>query len=172
MPNSPHPIFALIVSAAMLLSAGGCGEDLTSTEYAEKSTGGSADPLPGPPPDAEIQYSPYSPANPQEEIASGLLSQNAFDTGEGTDAAAAPPGRYGVTVRNLLVGPGKSTEAASLPGGGVFEVRSGAGTVTIGDREQEIAGGSTFSVSEGESFRLRNTSDTGLALRVYVIRLR
>ena len=157
----------LLIAGLVLAMQAGCQADVDSREFSEKTTGGSAGLLPGPP-DGEIEYSEYEPETPHKEIAPGLLSQTAFDA----DGDTAARTRYQVEARNLLVGPGKSTEAATLPGGAVFEVRSGTGSVTIGENSQEITTGATFAVSKGESFRLANSSEMGLALRVYVIRLR
>ncbi len=170
MANSRGSLSFAAISILALLIPSGCQPDPSSREFAEKTMGGSAGLLPGPPAVGEIRFSQYQPETESQELTTGLLSQTAFDTA-GETAAAAPAQSYRVEVRNLLVGPGKSTAEATLPGAAVFEVRSGNGTVTIGSASQEITTGSTFAVSEGESFRLTNSSEMGLALRVYVIRL-
>jgi hypothetical protein len=56
-----------------------------------------------------------------------------------------------------------------VKGAGVFEVRSGSGTATIGARLQQLQGGSTFSVGDGESFQIAATGDAPVVLRVYLI---
>lgn len=160
--------FLFFVATSFLLS--GCRPDPTSRQFAEKTTGGSAGQLAGPPSQGEIHFSKYKPKIEFHELARGLLSKSVFDTAKG--AAAIQAQGYRVEVRTVMVGPSKSTEEATLPGGAVFEVRSGNGTINIGGSTREIDTGSTFGVSEGEPFRLANESKNGLALRVYVIRLK
>ena len=84
---------------------------------------------------------------------------------------AEQTGDLEIQIWELLVGPGKKSEPAKLPGAGVAEVRSGTGVATIGDKRQELKSGTGFSIPEGESFQLENASqDEGLALRVVLIR--
>ncbi len=165
------------IAACLLLLLSACRADVTSREFAAETTGGSAPALAAPPDKGEIQYSRFAPDPPSDEIVKGLLSQTVYDTARDERAMAAiargpaPGPRYRIEVRTLLVGPGRRTESATLPGAAIFEVRSGAGTFAIGEKTQEITTGSTFAVSDGESFTFASGADTELTLRVYIIRL-
>lgn len=79
-------------------------------------------------------------------------------------------GRWRVAIWDLLVGPGKTSDAVRLPGGAVIEVRAGAGRAVVDGKPREISGGMTFAVDEGSSLALANgSSDAALALRVTLI---
>jgi hypothetical protein len=126
-----------VVYCFALVTLASCAPDVTSREFAEKTTGGSAPALaPAPPDAAAVQYSRFAPENPADEIVQGLLSQTIFDSAQDKAAMAAlakapraGAPRYAVEVRNLVVGPGRRTASATLPGAGVFEVRTGAGSI-------------------------------------------
>ncbi len=110
---------------------------------------------------------PVTPAPARREemfrqYAPGLLARVNYE--------ADATGRYRVALWDLLVGPGKTSEPANLPGGAVVEVRSGNGRAVIDGNAREITGGSTFVVNEGSSLALANGSaDLALALRVTLI---
>jgi mannose-6-phosphate isomerase-like protein (cupin superfamily) len=71
---------------------------------------------------------------------------------------------------DLLVGPGGKTDAVSLPGSAVLEVRSGAGLVTIDGKPQAVRMGSTFAIDEGSKFSIDNGQQHGpLSIRAIVI---
>jgi hypothetical protein len=79
-------------------------------------------------------------------------------------------GRWRVAIWDLLVGPGKTSDAVRLPGGAVIEVRGGSGRAIIDGKPREISGGTTFAVDEGSSLALANGStELALALRVTLI---
>ena len=80
-------------------------------------------------------------------------------------------GAYRVAIWDLLVGPGKRMDStATLPGGAVFEVRSGTGRIEIDGVARELKGGAAFVVHQGSRFALANgQADAALALRVTVI---
>jgi hypothetical protein len=79
-------------------------------------------------------------------------------------------GRWRVAIWDLLVGPGKTSDAVRLPGGAVIEVRGGGGRAIIDGKPREISGGTTFAVDEGSSLALANGStELALALRVTLI---
>ena len=62
------------------------------------------------------------------------------------------------------------SEAATLPGGAVLEVRGGSGRITVGDKDQELRTGAMLAVPDGASFRLLNgRDDLGLSIRATVI---
>jgi hypothetical protein len=81
--------------------------------------------------------------------------------------AAAP---YHVEMWDLLVGPSRKTDAVSLPGSAVLEVRSGAGLVTIDGKPHALRMGSTFAINEGSQFAIDNGQQPrALSIRAIVI---
>jgi len=96
------------------------------------------------------------------QYAPGLLARVSYQSDAG--------GRWRVAIWDLLVGPGKTSDAFRLPGGAVIEVRSGGGRAIIDGKPREISGGTTFAVDEGSSLALANGSnELALALRVTLI---
>jgi gentisate 1,2-dioxygenase len=115
---------------------------------------------PAPPP---VSLSSYTPQRPYKQYSPGLLAQTAY--------VAPNTGRHAVEIWDLMVGPGKKSEPATLPGAAVFEVRSGAGIITAAGRRREVKSGATLAVNEGESFAIENrTPDGALMIRATVIR--
>jgi mannose-6-phosphate isomerase-like protein (cupin superfamily) len=111
----------------------------------------------------QTQLAPDTQQNPYRQFAPGLLAKTTYK--------AEKTSRIGVEIWDLLVGPGKKTEAVTLPGGAVFEVRSGNGVVTVGGKPREVKTGATFSFDEGEAFQIENRSaDDALSIRVVLIR--
>lgn len=125
-------------------------------------------PAPSPsqrPPTPPAALSSYSPQQPYKQFVSGLLAQTVY--------VAATSGPYAVEVWDLTVGPGKRSEAATLPGAAIIEIRSGAGTVTVAGRSREVRIGATFSIGEGESFTIANRSpEEALMIRATIVRAR
>ena len=97
------------------------------------------------------------------QFAPGLLARVNYQ--------ADTAGAYRVALWDLLVGPGKRMEApVALPGGGVFEVRSGTGRIEIDGVARDLRGGATFVVHQGSRFALSNSrDDAALAIRVTLI---
>jgi hypothetical protein len=78
-----------------------------------------------------------------------------------------------VELWDLLVGPGKRSAAARLPGGAVFEIRAGSGRIILDGAERAIRPGETFPVAEGTSFVLVNSrTDLGLTIRAVIVSAR
>ncbi|MCI0557092.1 MAG: hypothetical protein MN733_01245 [Nitrososphaera sp.] len=100
------------------------------------------------------------PGNFYEQLAPGLLTRTLFTASSGTD--------FSIEVRELLFGPGQRTSQVSLPGAAVFEVRSGEGIVTVSEQPQKIQPGSTFALSEGETFQIENEANTPITMRVHL----
>ncbi len=112
---------------------------------------------------APAAFSAYTPQQSYRQLVPGLLTQTAYVADKG--------GRYGVEIWDLLVGPGKKSGAAKLPGAAVFEVRSGQGVVTVAGKSRDVRIGATFAVDEAEEFTIENRSpDAGMAIRVTLIR--
>lgn len=134
---------------------------------------GRAAPRIGPPPAAADLAAPEG--EPVEggyrEVQPGLLARPVFTGPEREAAAAEAAGAgLGVEVRDLLVGPGRSSSGFALDdAGGVFEVRSGSGVASIDGERMEITTGTTFAVSAGGTLDLENTGDSALVIRVFVI---
>jgi hypothetical protein len=115
--------------------------------------------LPGAP-TTGAKYSTTAPVNPFHQYAPGLMARTLY---------SAPSGAgYRVEVWDLMVGPGRTADSVSLPGGAVFEVRNGSGVLRTGVKPQDITLGATFSISEGSAFRLENRSDLPLVMRVHL----
>ena len=109
------------------------------------------------------QLAPDAQQNPFKQFAPGLLARTIYKA-EGT-------GDLDVEIWEMLVGPGKKSEPAKLPGAGVAEVRSGTGVATVGEKREELKSGSGFSIPEGATFQLENSSqEEGLSLQVVLVR--
>ncbi len=115
--------------------------------------------LPGPPSE-KIHLTKYEPQNPYDQLAPGLLTRTLYRVASGTG--------YRVEVRDLLVGPGQQTSEVSLPGAGVFELRSGSGVITADGKRQEVRVGSAFALSEGQAFAISNRGEAPITIRVHL----
>lgn len=116
-------------------------------------------PLPGPPA-GDVTFSKSQPANPFTSITPGLFARTVYSADSGAG--------YRVEVRDLLVGPGQKA-SGSLPGAAVLEIRSGAGTMTVAGRTQELRTGSTLSLPDGQAFAIQNTGAGALTIRVHLL---
>ena len=123
-------------------------------------------PAPGQrPPAPPAALSDYSPQQPYKQLARGLLAQTVY--------VADASGRYHVEIWDLVIGPGQKIEPATLPGAALFEVRSGAGAVTVAGRSREVRIGATLALGEGEPFVVANRSaDQAVMIRATVVRAR
>lgn len=111
------------------------------------------------------QLAPEAQKNPFKQLAPGLMARTIYK--------AEQTGDLEVEIWELLVGPGKKSEPAKLPGGAVAEVRSGTGVVTMADKRRDLKSGIGFSIDDGETFQFENSSqEESLALRVVLIRSR
>ncbi len=113
--------------------------------------------------DDEKNFSPFQPANPYAQTAPGLLSRKVFD-------APGPTGMH-IEVQDLLVGPTQRAENIKLVGTLVLDVRSGSGVVIIDGQRQQLKPGSTFTIPDGKSFTVENTTNEAIQLRAYVVRV-
>jgi hypothetical protein len=99
-------------------------------------------------------FSPY---------AAGLLARSRYTT----DIS----GNRLVELWDLLVGPGKHSEATQLPGGAVLEVRAGSGRISIDGKTQDLKQGSIVAVPAGARIEIENArEDLGLMIRATIIR--
>ena len=109
------------------------------------------------------QLAPDAQQNPFKQFAPGLMARTIYKA-DGT-------GDLDVEIWEMLVGPGKKSEPAKLPGAGVAEVRSGTGVATVGEKREELKSGTGFSIPEGATFQLENSSqEEGLSLQVVLVR--
>jgi len=121
--------------------------------------------VPTPTPTRSIDRSQLAPdpqQNSYRQYAPGLLARTVYK--------ADQTGDLNVEIWDLLVGPGKRSEAATLPGGAVFEIRSGNGAVTIAGKRRDVKTGATLSLDDGDSFQIENTSaDEPVSIRLVLI---
>jgi hypothetical protein len=110
----------------------------------------------------EAQRLAKPPASTFHQYATGLLARTTY--------AADSTGPYRVEIWDLVVGPGMRSATTALPGGAVFEVRTGSGRIEIERNRQELRQGETLAVAQGAPFSLVNgRNDLQLAIRAVVI---
>jgi mannose-6-phosphate isomerase-like protein (cupin superfamily) len=114
-------------------------------------------------PVSEANFSKTEPAKPFSKFADGLATRTLFQASDGAGTQ--------VEVRDLLIGPGQKTESTSLPGAAVLEIRSGGGTIQIGEKQQELTSGATLSVPEKAAFTIENKSDVPMTIRVFLFKV-
>jgi hypothetical protein len=103
------------------------------------------------------------PRDPYRSIAPGLLARTRY--------VADRTGPYTLEVWDLMVGPGKTSEKARLPGAAVVEVRSGTGILSSGGKSVDLRLGATAPLAEAADFSLGNTDkEAPLILRATLIR--
>jgi hypothetical protein len=93
-----------------------------------------------------------------EDLASGLLGRTVFKT----DA-----GKVNVEILDLLVGPGKVSEAFVLQGSAVLDVQAGNAVLLVGGRQQSIKVGGTTALSANQNIAFDNSREA----RPFVARL-
>jgi len=147
--------FSIVALVSTAFLGGACRDQNVVTQV-------EAVPTPTPAID-RTQLAPDALQNPFKQYAPGLLARTIYKAEQTDDLE--------IEIWELLVGPGKKSEAAKLPGAAVAEVRSGIGVVTIGGKPQDLKSGAGFSISDGEAFQVENRSkEDGLSLRVVLIR--
>lgn len=114
-------------------------------------------------PVSEANFSKTEPAKPFSKLADGLATRTLFQASDGAGTQ--------IEVRDLLIGPGQRTESASLPGAAVFEIRSGDGTIQIGEKQRELTLGVTLSVPEKAAFAIENKSDVPMTIRAFLFKV-
>ena len=111
------------------------------------------------------QLVPGEPKDAYRSFVPGLLVRTRFAAPAGKDA------RYAIEIWDAMVGPGKASERARLPGAAVIDVRSGTGVLTVGGKPQELRSGVTASIDDGVDFTLRSLDkDAPLIVRATIIR--
>ena len=102
------------------------------------------------------------PANPAAFTPSPYQPERPF--------VAQPDGAapYRAEIRDVLIPPGKTTTIAH-EGVVVVDTREGTGVATVGDRPIDLAAGTTFGLSQGQTARVQNSGKAPLVLRLYVV---
>jgi len=120
--------------------------------------------------EVESQPIPESPKTPERLVAGE--PRNAFKQlvpGLLVRTRYVAEGRPAVEIWDLLVGPGRKSEKARLPGAAVLEVRSGRGLLRAA-KPVELRIGSARALAEDEEFTLVNTDpEAPLILRATVL---
>lgn len=109
----------------------------------------------------ETRFSPYQPAHPFQQLAKGLLGRKVFQGAAGTMGS--------VEVDDLLVGPRQQSERYTFKSATLFEVRSGSGTLNVGEQSQKIEPGTVVPIPAGGAFTIQNQSELPIAIRVQVL---
>ena len=116
-----------------------------------------APPLGTPPADAGARE-PQSVAGPRYVA----LRTNVLSV---TRAHAVSPDHYFVELRQLVIGPGKTSQPIEFRGATVILVDVGNGTAAFGDRRERLRGGTSFVVPRGAKFSFDNPGSGALLLR-------
>lgn len=154
-PRGNRPGSALLLCVTLIFLAASCGRRPPDQRVDLK-----AQPLPEIPPNDKA-FSAYQPAKPYAATDIGVLTRTVFQTD-------APSGSR-IEVTDWRLPAGKLTTPISLPGAAFIEVRSGTGTVQVGDTKQEVALGSIISASQGLTFTVAAFNQSELNLRLYVV---
>jgi hypothetical protein len=123
----------VVLTAVVVVAASGCGEGSRGVA------------LLTPPPPERMPISTSQLDKPFAQIAGAPSARSRFTVAEAG---------YAIEVQDLLVGPAQKTVEVDVPGAAVFEVRDGAGSVTIGNRTETVTMGATFTASEGDKLRI------------------
>lgn len=107
------------------------------------------------------QETPAAPEPLYRQYAAGLLTRSVYSTRD----------HVIVELWDLMVGPGKSSDPATLPGSAILEVRTGAGTLEHSGQRNKLQLGATATIPAETKFRLMNASRTEpLVLRAIIIK--
>jgi len=111
------------------------------------------------PPAAPAMLSSYAPANPYQPIAPNLWARTMFN---------GPEGGMTVRIRHFMVGPAKHADFV-LDAASVFEVLTGAGTVTVDGSASRVGGGATLSAAMGAHLSIDNPGPYELVFKVTTV---
>lgn len=139
---------------------------LVCLQMACRPTAQDAPPASPPPAPAYVAQAPpnpptYTPAKPMQRLVPGVMMRSMY--------VAEPSGRHQIEITELLVGAGKKSEPFALSGAAVWEIASGAGSVTIGGKVREIRSGDVFAIDEGQQTVIESRQGD-LMIRATVIR--
>jgi mannose-6-phosphate isomerase-like protein (cupin superfamily) len=109
----------------------------------------------------ETKFSPYQPANPYQQLTTGLLGRKLH--------ATSPEAGAVIEVHDFLVGPNQRTASYTLPGPAIFEIRSGNGLLKLGDKSQQIQTGMVLPLPAAQPFTIENQSEVPIGIRVEIL---
>jgi len=114
--------------------------------------------LPAPPP-GELKFAGEIPNNPFRVESGNTLARTVFQT--------SGPSNSRIEVREFLILPQEETNLGAQTGPMLVQVESGAGTVSINNKLEELAASTVRAISAGQATSFRNVGARPLALRVY-----
>jgi hypothetical protein len=120
--------------------------------------------LPPPPPDLPI-FSGKPVTSPFEATAVQPSASRVMFEGAG-------PENTRIVIREMLIGPGAHMRLDALPGPALVDLRSGAGTLRVGDRSEQLQIARAISVEPGFPIELTNNGGGSLLLRLYLVETR
>jgi mannose-6-phosphate isomerase-like protein (cupin superfamily) len=109
----------------------------------------------------ETRFSPYQPAHAYQQLAKGLLGRRLY--------TAPPELGTPADVHDLLVGPNQRSENYTFEAAAIFEVKSGNGILSLGEKQQRIETGRVLSLPPAQPFSIENQSDIAIAIRVELL---
>jgi hypothetical protein len=89
--------------------------------------------------------------NAFEQMAPGLLGRTVFKTEAGNTT---------VEIIDLIVGPGKASEAITLKGGAVLDVQGGEATLLVDGKQQRVRPGNTVALAQNQNIVIDNSRAT------------
>jgi hypothetical protein len=96
-----------------------------------------------------------------QEIVRGLLGRTVFKT---------EAGKAVVEITDLLVGPGKASEAITLKGGALLDVQGGESTLLVDGKARRVRAGDVVSLAKNQSIAIDNSrAQRSLVARLIVI---
>src|SRR3989442_5888339 len=107
----------------------------------------------------ELKFAGDIPNNPFKVEPGNALARTVFQT--------SGPSNSRIEIRELLVQSREETQLASQPGPMLIEVESGAGTVSVNGKREELAVNTIKTISAGQTTVFRNGGARPLALRIY-----
>jgi hypothetical protein len=148
---------ALVETIVLLLAASGVawGQDATQRDTS---------PLPPPPPDSAV-YSGRAIEHPFERIDDQAGSMRVMFEGPG-------PEKSQIEIREILISPKALVRIPALLGPALVDLRSGAGTLRVGDHAASLDITNPTSIAPGEPLEIQNTVDNPLLMRLYVVEAR
>jgi len=120
-------------------------------------------PLP-PPPSGPLKFAGSPPEHPFHKKAGNVFERTIFQT-DGPNSSR-------IEIRDILVPPRTKSHIGALPGPAVMELVTGAATVTLGEKQESIVGGTMQTIPGGKPFQVENPDAHPSMLRLYVIRAR
>jgi len=115
------------------------------------------------------------PPAPADQTKSAISPPAPFDQQLGNAGFArtvlhtAGPAGIDVTVRDAIVGPHGEAQLAASAGPVLIDLKSGAGSATAGPKTADLSAQKPTSFPAGETIALKNSGDTPLVVRIYVM---